>query len=684
MSSTVIDQNNLESFKEWLYQTPNPVKGYDYHLLNVDIKQILFDQDQKPVRLSEQQQIFLAQMATRDSDTQTIDMVIDVAETHPVFSGTFNNILGHGDVRSGYGYEYLHDRLKARPVADNLAMIDAILSRTGGMVHNVGTGEIVTLSAKDRKHLQHIFELSKTSSEAYEVLQRMTPALINYSQSTPELRQFINKQILLRGDVHESLNKLEGQYYTPELLSAVLKKRLVQATSGRKFSTDQAKTQTEKNRNILPPYYIKTRDALVKLAGASFDYWEQKRSLAERYKETCARLIGVNDWKMIPQDIKDTVIKDGLMVAAQQDIIDGKAELLDKNTIEMVLEKDKNSFYLKKIPEKVFKEKGIVLNKNQAYMAQLNNKQKVLAEIPIDILVQNRSLSREEKDELMQKASVNVSENQSELEQLRQNIESYKNDQKVLQKQGEQLQDAAIAVTYLNNLQLAYGKVMSCFKDNQPNAQEAYLSQEAVEQVILKSLARGEKPFLPKPEQKGLPLLMGREAEKNRRQNLNLAIDRLNEVLSQDNIRKIDAYKEHALSPEILQLAQSAQAQSQKEINDMKFQMERKYFDIDYKIGRERALSANVDQLEKVKKHLADHHNKLKTLSDKHLGKDQKAQLQAVHLTMTPEDKRIARAANRQVVDGLAQRSEARKSMTVEQKVQATAQEIKQAGYDRR
>lgn len=654
----------------------NPQDDYNLKFDKPDLSKILFNENNQPKSFNEKQERFLAKILCRSNmDDKTINDLIDYADKFPNLFGEVNQISGTS-VR-GYLYDKLHQELEKRDFVSSLPAVYAILA-TNQSVWFVGEGDVTSLDAKKRSYLDKIFKLSQASTGRYEntatsFLERNVDNLLNYEQASSDFRNFINSHV----NSTKQLDRLKIDFYTPELLAKILEKRWVHAKRPEKLDTSKAKTQKEKNVNILPSYYLKTRDALLSLAEKENPHDPKKygelKSLTQRYKELCVRLVKVKDWSMIPEDIKNGVMKDGLLIAAQKDIINGNAAKLDKQDIEMVLAKDKNNFYIRKIPSNVLSDKQVASDK-AAWFA-LSDEDKMQR---IDYLVDNKNYTAKDKEELLATVEKQVEKDKPRKEQYESLIADYKQDKIIYNQKVEASANTRWSADYIKKLQQAAESIGRYFKDGNANEQESHLTKEAMEKFLAGYVA-GEKSSLPMPEYKSLPLFMGRKAEEQRRISVRTAVSQFNDLIHgvpKDKKELLKLYEGSFLSEESLNKANEKAQQSWQDVSDFKSNFDEKYRQLTDVERAHPILEANDARFETAKQKLKTHKKVLQSVVDEHLGKNE-TELKATTNTMSCAEKHDVRAHNAAVKDTLAEREKLLYGKTCKEKVSMTLEQIK-------
>ena len=713
-----ITQDNAEAFRQWFWTEKNPEMERGIHVLLTadDLLAKILDtgaEEKKPPLTDEQQKYLARAVANGRCGAQSAKILIDVAADYPLLLGRVNRIAGNRSMGGGRIYTHIHDELEKRSLVDNLPAYHAILA-DGGVVHSPSAGNIGRLSPQNRRLLDDIFNRSQYganrgysgygSRDRDDEMQNGATSFIrdilsagqalNYEQASPEFRKLINEAVFYDGSrVREKLGRMKTKFYTPELLAEVLKKRYIPSMESVYNNTEKAKTQAEKNANILPSYYTKVRDALLKFAEKEEIHdrqnYGQLKSLTQRYQEMCARLTGARDWQSIPQEIKDGVMKDGCLAAARKDILAGNAEKLSAETLQTVLERDKDNFYIRRIPQAIIKQKGLKLNYSKQLVSALEDKDRVLDTARIDELVTRTDLPLRDKEDLIRKEESREADRRPTREFLEREMAEYH--QAVEEKNAQSVETAKkhFVADSIRRLQNAYWNITKNFKDNQPNTAEAHLSAEAVERLIADRL-EGKDAQLSMPEQKSLPLLFGRKEEDNRRRWLNTAVSDFNRTLDdimrgpEDYLKEMQPLKGKILAPETKEKTKLEEEESQRITQKLGMEFYNKYKETDRSRRQLEGLNRKTEELAKAKENIAFYKKALKDVADNRLGLKDGEPLRPVSEEMSPEEKRAVRRQNREVKDALAEKAATGKEMSDAEKIKAAKDEIMRAKYDMR
>ena len=685
----VVNEDNLAKFQVWLLenQQPQNLPGQRVKVVSeLSLETILSDENGKALKLNEHQQRYVARVVLATHyDNKSLDLMINSAEKYPYLLGQANQIAGAGWAGSyGNFYDQLHDKIAARNIVDNIPVIRAIVI-SGGMLHKYGTGKITTLSSANQKHLNEIFQLSKfapyrTYSKVEDAAsvcmeELATSKLVNYQQASAEFRKFINQQIAISyEDVRGLLNELNPEFYDKELLSGILSRNLVGAKSGVVFDTTKAKSQAEKNKNILPPYYTKTITALAKLAEDKMlydaDNYGRLAPLTERYKAVCMELCAVKDWRMVPQMVKESVVKDGYLLMAQKEVIAGNGEQLSKEDLELVLNSDCKDYYLKKINPEILAQKQVKLNADQQQTVALKDKEKLLAKTNgvVSSLITSKKLSYSEKEELLKLAERQIKQNQGEKQYCQEYVEQYEQDTKALTELNHKSTKAKFVSDGIAKIQQAYANIVANWATNGKEAAERHLQPQEVEKVVSLALS-GEQVAVELPEHGSLPLLIGRKAEKQRRENLAQSINNFNEMVKTMVTLGVSAFKGEEVWPKqyrdkmlAQETAQQADAETKNawaQYQSMRKHQQINYQDIDRIRGRLAGYELQEESLEKAKEWLSESKAMLKNTARDNLGLDSEQVLAVADASLEPKDKAKVRAANKKISDKLEQKEQA-------------------------
>lgn len=696
--STVTNEN-LEKFQQYLQNITDlrdlPSLQIDK---SVDLNSILSDKNNNKIYLSANQSTYLARMLNRSKyNPAWVEELIDNAEKYPTLLA--DTYLISGNSSSSPLYDAINKQLSNRNFADNIPAIHALIMN-GNVLYNedLGKGEVTKLSSKNQQYINDIFEKSSYAdiSNRYKVDTELLHGVdnfikstavsrfLNYEQASPKFRSFIMQQVLTantRVSTEEMLNKMNPKLYTREAVGEILNYGIVTPDMMMK-DTSKAKTQKEKNINILPAYYRNIMNAIVKIAEKENQYdsknYGQIKSLTQRYLDMCKEIA--------PNAQNNGIFKMGLMKVAHQDIINGDAAKLDTEILQTIIDNDKDGFYLRKIPEDVLDAKHVQLTRDMRFVSRLKNANKILENIAVSDAVTYNDLSSQEKNNLIKAAKEKIAEQKNIDKYLQERLDAYALDKKEIEKQSKEVSKNTFIEDSINKLQSKFQAIQKHLKNGKPNDQEQFLTHDAVEKHISAYL-KGNKQPLNFPEQKSLPLLIGRKEEQQRRNDLDKAIQDFNKTLESVVINSQRTYQTEfpdftmydgiILTDEAKNKAAANKQTANDKLNLKVKQFDTEYRDIDNTRRQKSVIDRQKESLEKAQQHLVNYHNRLSKMATDRLGFESDKKLQAVTAEMTPEQKREVRKQNKQITSKLEDKAQNNAGLSDTQKVQKTIEEIR-------
>ncbi|MDE6482008.1 MAG: hypothetical protein K2L25_04290 [Alphaproteobacteria bacterium] len=665
-----VSQQNLAQFQQWLLTLReadfNPNLYFD---LPLDV--IL---NGAPALSTAAQETLAYVVASGHSHG---DLLRD-ANTMLNLADKFPALLGRAYERSGnsrsYGgatiYNAIVAAMEQRPFEKNIAAIYAMLPYGYIPYSSIGTGDISKTSKENAILLNKIYEMSEASyfnnqanANARELIQNMDMGkLINFRGASPKFRERINQSTLSKSrNITALMEKMDNDLMDEQVLSHALKSAA--AYRPKTVDTTNAKTQAEKNANILPAYYTKLRDAMIRLVQNTERHdpnnYGREKALAVRFKEILPRMICAKTWQ--DSDIKrNDLAMDVYMHLAQRDILDGRAEQLTPDELQMVLRADKHNFFIRHIPEQVIRDSKIQLNREQTLLLQADNAGSVEA------MINSPQISARDKKASLEKLKRTIDDEAPIREELAADLAQYDREYQKMADAGSAYDVADAVYTNMSGIQKACKTIAEYFKDSQPNEQEANLAAPELEKTIYDYITGAADNTVATPQQKSLPLLFGRDQEKKRREHLADAIQELNRLLAtirgrmnDDKLSQWKQYKGKILARESLENALGIVNGARNAADAARWS-----FKSHQEMHPRRSIVAERDRYESKKETLARataefdrQQKKLHSLSRKHLGHDQTGELTAVTDDMTPEEKRATRQKNKAALqDKLAAR----------------------------
>lgn len=506
----------------------------------------------------------------------------ELAKTHPEAFSIMYSISGNRNwTRKCAFCNAIEEKAKNNSFSDNLYFIDALIGNTDFSVSTFsGKEEEIRTLPKDKDEIMAKFfagfksfedkyrsnSNSQSNQRVYNSWQLLDNLIargyfLNYNPkkvnvagiSAGEIRAEIDKSIDIKNIV--SVDKkfiFDGKYCNKDLLKLVFESQLKKGefvqTEGEQKAHDAKDMQK----------YIETRDLVLDAAESVVGKYIPNSRGEERTNTQKFKAL-IESFYNIPFDnfSGGKVVQDYLLSAAYRDINGGNAAKLADDELRLVVEHDKDGYWLKKINEKSPETaKKIIKEMNGSFSVRQSRVADVIApEITLDHgtfadrtgnifdtklykyqygeydkgVAESNYMSTAEKMEFLDKAAVFV-------------------DEKLLQKAKE---DKAFAAEFrkdyaehndlcyqayakeklgrsLSSLQGLYADIVQKFEDGKPNDAEAHLTEENVEKT-LKDFPNCQGINL--PVQGKLPLLFGRKKEEDRRIELVQRIRKFNDEL---------------------------------------------------------------------------------------------------------------------------------------------------------
>ncbi len=548
--------------------------------------------------------------------------------------------------------------MQSRTFEQNIPAIYAIMHYD--IVRDDGTGEITKTSAKNTKYLNDIFKLSREygndqlhTSAKYFIDHLDTSKLINFETSLPEFRAYIDARNFGSGgrNAHhlDMLNRINPDQINASTLATILQNMQIGKPAPR--DTTDAKTQAEKNANILPAYYTKVRNALLTLAQKQEIHDRNNhgaiKTLSQRYKELCAKLLNAKSWDAINEYAKNGILNDGYLIALQRDVINGDAEKLTPAEIQMVLSRDSHGFYVRKISDKALRDSQIRLTPNQRAIVAARDTTNT------NYALDSGALSLKEKRAHVAKIADEVRAEEPQRKNLAEELVARDNADKQLQEISKHATAVEKAVRAIESMQRAYKDITKNFKDGKPNEKEAYLVDQ-IENDIYNYISGQSAKAVDIPDWGGLPLF-GRGTEKDRRENIRFEINNLNIILATirgnieatpDMLNILSKYKNNLLKPETLSDIYPILNGALNENMNMASRIQRQHRTREAITSDQRRLDEHNKQLSYATEKIAAQEERMRDLSKRHLGHNQTGKLVPITDDMTPEEKRATRAKN--------------------------------------
>ena len=683
---TSITAENVEEFKNWLKNTKEP------ETFRAEVSPELKLADLIPANtiLSDRQENVASQivvMAMRsNASPERCAEFIGLAST----SDTNRHIIGKswrymGNSTGGYNYskvaKVIADTPDSKLIGFNLACTE---------VGNSGYGYIEIGKPDDGKNLtgrekELLSILAQKNSRAVDEFVK-NGSMYNADLRNFAAREVIDRAVCDRNNIHKIFPALDDKFVTKEVLKSTLQEA---GDSGRLMvqwmrDTVNAKTQAEKNVNILPDKYVRLQDAIMRMTEKQNKYdpssYGRTRGLCERFADLCNEL-------QLSSKVKDSPFMQKIAFQmAQRDVLQGNVEKLDEAMLGKVIAEDKSCELAAKLPDEFVAKHKDVLLKNSPYLSLraqvMENLDKPynLPDLKFDYHKMH-AVPLALREKILADAEKINEQKAPEREALRKSIEMQSAElnkhHKLSRTDTDNNQAAQTAVEEINKAYREIERFMKTDRKGNIIAAEEYLSLGNINKLLA-----GENPYLFVPQEGKLPLF-GRGAEKERRQNLDNAVAAFNRIVK-DNMPALNkelysggSYvpakqmldgKILAADPHAKTLAESKFINSRTSIwqrlqNDVErvnkeYGSELKWRENDLKKfdDADKWLTDTRARLNNTKQAMQEAAHELSGVK----AAEGESKLQAVDNSLKGKDKADARKANREVVDPLAKKADAK------------------------
>lgn len=659
-----VTAENIEDYKKWIQTDKNPDVS---HLVNSnDIS--LADLAVSPY-LDTKQAVAAAMMVYRDvarnPEDDRLNEYIDLAKKNRQVVAKSWRAMGNSV--GGRTFDNVLDMINKRPAAENLAFVLAsIEAGISNITYYSGkTDDFSKISGENKKYAEELLNLAAPaySKERYDGSDTKTSissmcvkgliqngSMINLKTSN-ENREVISKAII-NNEYRYVLKNLEA--LKPEYLNEEMLKRLATkyAPAQQYKDTKGAKTQAEKNVNILPKGYHKFKKAVLNLINKQDKYdrtrYGEERGLNERYLEVCKKI-----------DVSEGIARNPKCMAglyletASKDIEEGRAERLDKAALADVLKHDDGK-YLAMLPQEF-------AQKNKSLIEQsLPEKVKIsLAEQNVAGAYNFSIASLGERNRTTKENNKILKNLETEQKKIEPKIDYLQKDKEEI----EQLKQTATAKYNIfaaeeNNakaifsLQDGYDSIKRYMKEGKDA--EQILSKEAVEKVIAERL-EGKNSILQMPQEGSLPIMFGRKEEKERREKLANKITEFNQRMDSVVPYLKKEYAGEILSPDAYNQALKKTETTKQEYNNAAYNHSSRLISQ----GRQNTneledLTQRNNFIEQARERIQEKETQKKEAVKKLVGVPDKTAVQTIPQNAEKAEKAQIRKQNKQVEDKLA------------------------------
>ncbi len=659
-----VTAENIEDYKKWIQTDKNPDVS---HLTNTDDVS-LADLAVSPY-LDAKQAVAAAMMVYRDvarnPEDDRLNEYIDLAKKNRQVVAKSWRAMGNSV--GGRTFDNVLDMINKRPAAENLAFVLAsIEAGISNITYYSGkTDDFSKISGENKKYAEELLNLAAPaySKERYDGSDPKTSissmcvkgliqngSMINLKTSN-ENREVISKAII-NNEYRYVLKNLEA--LKPEYLNEEMLKRLATkyAPAQQYKDTKNAKTQSEKNVNILPKGYHKFKKAVLNLINKQDKYdrtrYGEERGLNERYLEVCKKI-----------DVSEGIARNPKCMAglyletARKDIEEGRAERLDKAALADVLKHDDGK-YLAMLPQEFAQKNKSLIEQSLPEKVKIRLAEQNVAgayNFSIASLGEHNRTTKENKEILK-----NLETEQKKIEPK---IDYLQKDKEEI----EQLKQTATAkynifATEENNakaifsLQDCYDSIKRLMKEGKDA--EQILSKEAVEKVIAERL-EGKNSILQMPQEGSLPIMFGRKEEKERREKLANKITEFNQRMDSVVPYLKKEYAGEILSPDAYNQALKKTETTKQEYNNAAYNHSSRLISQ----GRQNTneledLTQRNNFIEQARERIQEKETQKKEAVKKLVGVPDKTAVQTVPQSAEKAEKAQIRKQNKQVEDKLA------------------------------
>lgn len=603
-------------------------------------------------------EVLISVLAQNCSEKHREQLIGDMADKNPqLVAGLFRRA---GNSQGG-SYSFLIKGLQENKLVDNLKFYDAMVKNNCRDLYFDGKQEPVSHLGDEQKNIlagwmrDVEFKNEQADDAAYFIKELVNSGILLNCDNLPEtLREKVNVYALADSHGKAGWLSLEGRFMDKAFLKALLQSNTL-STPKKEMPAANAKTQKQKNVGILPAYYKAVCAALVKEAENMPKYdpenYGKELGLNQRYVALVKELKGQN--YKIEQD-QNSVLFDVFVQTAEKDISAGRAADLDAPALQSVLARDKDNFYLRKISVQVLEDKKIKLDADKSEIVGIGRLDN-LAERDLAVygqtVAKSTKLNRAEKEAVAAFLAEKMTSYAQKTDAHKKLQAEKQQDDAELTQLNVKLNNARDAQRVIEKVQEYYGKLQASFKDGKPNSQEsAVLNAQQIEKAVAE-VAAGKYAQIALPEQKGLPLLLGRKEEQARRENLNKNIADFNGFLSEISVKQsrqenaeLKQYLGKMLDKNSLMESEDRSKDLAKEVKDLSAELKAKWGNRDFNAevaDNEKVLAAMQKAKDSIQKRKED----IKKMAKENMAVgDEK--LEDVS-SLTGKEKHDARAANK-------------------------------------
>lgn len=659
-----VTAENIEDYKKWLQTDKNPDVSHlfnsnDVSLADLAVSPYLDDKQTKAAAMMVYRDV------ARNPEDDRLNEYIDLAKKNRQVVAKSWRAMGNSV--GGRAFDNVLDMINKRPAAENLAFVLAsIEAGISNITYYSGkTDDFSKISGENKKYAEELLNLAapaylkgrydgsdpKTSIYSMCVKSLVQNGSMINLRTSNENREVISKALMNNEYryVLKNLEALKTEYLNEEMLTILARKY---APAQQYKDTKGAKTQAEKNVNILPKGYQNFKKAVLNLINKQDKYdrtrYGEERGLNERYLEVCKKINVAENIARNPKCMAGLYLE-----TARKDIEEGRVARLDKTALSDVLKHDDGK-YLAMLPQEFVQ----------------NNKDLIESSLPknvkISLAEQNVAGASNFSIASLGERNRTTKENKKILKNLE--TEQKKIEPKIdyLQKDKEEIEQLKQTATAKYNifaaeennakaifsLQDGYDSIKRLMKEGKDA--EQILSKEAVEKVIAERL-EGKNSILQMPQEGSLPIMFGRKEEKERREKLANKITEFNQRMDSVVPYLKKEYAGEILSPDAYNQALKKTETTKQEYNNAAYNHSSRLISQ----GRQNTneledLTQRNNFIEQARERIQEKETQKKEAVKKLAGVPDKTAVQAVPQNAEKAEKAQIRKQNKQVEDKLA------------------------------
>lgn len=659
-----VTAENIEDYKKWLQTDKNPDVSHlfnsnDVSLADLAVSPYLDDKQTKAAAMMVYRDV------ARNQEDDRLNEYIDLAKKNRQVVAKSWRAMGNSV--GGRTFDNVLDMINKRPAAENLAFVLAsIEAGISNITYYSGkTDDFSKISGENKKYAEELLNLAapaylkgrydgsdpKTSISSMCVKSLVQNGSMINLRTSNENREVISKALMNNEYryVLKNLEALKTEYLNEEMLTILAQKY---APAQQYKDTKGAKTQAEKNVNILPKVYQNFKKAVLNLINKQDKYdrtrYGEERGLNERYLEVCKKINVAENIARNPKCMAGLYLE-----TARKDIEEGRVARLDKTALSDVLKHDDGK-YLAMLPQE------FVQNNKDLIESSLQKNVKIsLAEQNVAGASNFSIASLGERNRTTKENEKILKNLETEQKKIEPKIDYLQKDKEEI----EQLKQTATAKYNIfaaeeNNakaifsLQDGYDSIKRLMKEGKDA--EQILSKEAVEKVIAERL-EGKNSILQMPQEGSLPIMFGRKEEKERREKLANKITEFNQRMDSVVPYLKKEYAGEILSPDAYNQALKKTETTKQEYNNAAYNHSSRLISQ----GRQNTneledLTQRNNFIEQARERIQEKETQKKEAVKKLVGVPDKTAVQAVPQNAEKAEKAQIRKQNKQVEDKLA------------------------------